>query len=87
MLYVFALVADSVAVIRLGDSDLPDVRRRLSDQLLADTGHRNFRKRRALELDSFRGNDFHGVGKADVEDEFIALHLRFPADALDFQTL
>ena len=78
MLDIFALVADAVAVIRFGFSDLSDVRRRLTDQLLADAGNRDLGERRAFKLDSFGSSDFDGMRIADVEDEFVPLRLRLP---------
>ena len=75
MLHVLALVADTVAVIRLGHSDLSDVGSRLSDKLLADAGNGNFGKGRTFEFDAFGGKDLYGMGEADVEHQLAALHL------------
>ena len=72
MLDVLALVADAVAVIRLGNADGAKVCRDLTDEHLVDARNDDVRLRGALDLDALGLSDFDGMGEPDVEDELVA---------------
>ena len=79
---VFALVADALALVRLGLADLADVRRDLADQLLVDAAHHDPRGRRDLELDARRArHDLTGCENPSASSSVVALQRRAVADA------
>src|SRR6185437_3399246 len=86
-LHVLALVANALALVRLGRALLADDRRRLAHELLGDAPHDHARRLWHLELDAVGGCDRHGVRVADGQLQVLALQLRAVADALDLQTL
>ena len=85
MLNVFALVANTVSMIRLGNSDGSDVRSYLTDELFVDTAYVYVRKRRAFKLDTCGCYEFYGVGITYVEGELVALNGCFPTYTFYFK--
>src|SRR5204862_6782800 len=85
--HVLALVADALALVRLGLADLADVRGDLADGLLVDAPDRDAGRRRYLELDPLRGPDHHRVGETERELEVGALQRRAVPHAHDLQAL
>ena len=85
MFYVFALIADTIAMIRFGNSDSSNVRSNLANKFFADTGYVYFRKRRAFELDACRCNEFYGMGETYVEGKLVTLNCCLPTYTFNFQ--
>src|SRR5215831_7158172 len=84
---VLALVADALALVRLGWTHLADLRSRLTDHLLVGSLDEDLRRRRDLERDAGARLDGDGMRIADVELEVGALERCAIADALDLELL
>src|SRR2546423_1336669 len=84
---VLALVADSLALVRLGRAHLANLGGRLADDLFVGSLDNDLRRRRDLEGDAGARLDHDGVRVADVELEVGALEGGAVADALDLETL
>src|SRR5690348_4894520 len=84
---VLALVADALALVRLGRAHLADLGGRLADHLLVGSLDEDLRRRRHLEGDALARLDRDRVGVADVELEVGALERGAVADTLDLQLL
>src|SRR5262245_20132713 len=82
-----ALVADALALVRLGRADLADLGRGLAHHLLVDALDDDLRRRRHLELDSLARLDPDRVGEADLKLEVGARERRAVAHALDLEPL
>src|SRR5690348_15605585 len=54
---VLALVANALALVRLGRAHLPDLCGRLADDLLVDAAHNDLRRDRDLERDALARHD------------------------------
>src|SRR5690348_17717491 len=84
---VLALVADALALVRLGRAHLADLGGRLADHLLVGSLDEHLRRRRHLEGDAGAGLDRDRVRVADAELEVGALERGAVADALDLELL
>ena len=82
-----ALVADALALVRLGRADAADLGGGLADGLLVDAAHDHLRRRRHFELDSLARRDPDRMRVADLELEVRAGHAGAVADALDLEAL
>src|SRR5437868_14943051 len=82
---VLALVADALALVRLGRSHLADLGGRLPHHLLVRPLDEDLRRRRHLEGDAGARLDRDGIGIADVELEVGALEGRPAAGDLDLE--
>src|SRR5207248_6147669 len=80
---VLALVADALALVRLGRPHLPDLRGRLADDLLVDATDDDLRRDRHLEADAFARRDPDRVRIADLKLEIRPGQRGAVADALD----
>ena len=87
VLYVLALIADTVAVVGFGHADGAKIRRDLSDKHLIDTRYGDLGGRGTFERDARGLIEFNGMREPDVENELIALFCDLPADALYFERL
>src|SRR5579862_3661013 len=85
--YVFAVVADALALVRFRRANLADLGRRLPDLLFVGALDDDLRRRRDLERDACARLDRDGVRVADAELEIGALERGAVADALDLQAL
>src|SRR5262249_14818801 len=85
--HVLALVADALALVRLGRAHLADLRGRLGVPLPVRSLYGDLRRSRHLERDAGARLDRDGVGIADVELEVGALERRAVANALDLELL
>src|SRR5689334_25445249 len=79
---VLALVADPLALVRLGRAHLPDLCGRLADHLLVDATHDDLRRDRDLEGDALARLDLDGVRVPDLQLEVGARERGAVADAL-----
>src|ERR1043166_5666233 len=84
---VFAVVADALALVRLGRPDLADLGGDLAHLLLVDALDDDLRRRGNLEGDPLRRLDRDRMRVADVELERRAAQRRAVADALDLEAL
>src|SRR5207302_3231560 len=84
---VFALVADALALVRLGRAHLADLGGSLADHLLVDAAHDNLRRHRHLEADALARRDAHRVRVPDLQLEVRARHRRAIADPLNLEAL
>src|SRR6476646_906573 len=84
---LLALVADALALVRVGLAELADVGGDLADLLLVDAADHELRRRLDLEGDALRGRDGHGVAVAEGELEVRALGGHAVADAADLHRL
>src|SRR5215203_1881274 len=80
-------VADALALVRLGRTDHPDLRRRLSHTLLVYAAHDDRRGIRDLELYPLVRGDGDGVRVADLQIDVAPLQGGPVADAGDVQRL
>src|SRR5436190_1323411 len=71
--HVLALVADALALVRLGGAHLADLRRGLADLLLVDALDHDLRVRRNLEGDPLWGLHHDRMRITNVEPEIGAL--------------
>src|SRR5919106_3497156 len=83
--HVLALVADALALVRLGLPNLSHVGGDLADELLVDALHHDAVRGGDLELDPGGGNHGHGVREAHLELQVRLLQGGPVPDALDFQ--
>src|SRR6476646_8661007 len=84
---VLALVADALALVRLGRAHRANLGGRLADHLLVRALDEDLGRRRHLEGDAGARLDRDGVRVADAELEVGALERRAVADALDLELL
>src|SRR5205807_9155822 len=84
---VLALVADALALVRLGRAHLADLGGRLPDHLLVRALDEDLRRRRHLEGDALARLDRDGVRIADAQLEIRALERGAVAHALDLELL
>src|SRR5581483_365179 len=84
---VLALVANALALVRLGRAYLPDLGGRLADHLLVDAAHDDLRRHRHLERDALARLDLHRVRVADLQLEVGARERGAVADALNLEAL
>src|SRR5262249_40673128 len=84
---VLALVADALALVRLGRAHLADACGDLADSLLGRPAHGDARGLRHFELDARRRLDRDGVRVADRQLQVIALERSAVTDALDLEAL
>src|SRR2546421_265220 len=84
---VLAVVADALALVRLGRAHLADARRHLADGLLVDSAHHDLRGLRHLEVDPIRRLDLHRVRVAHSELDVAATQCGAVADTLDLEAL
>src|SRR5262245_52953704 len=84
---VLALVADALALVRLGRPHLADLGSSLAHHLLVRSLDEDLRRRRHLECDAGARLDGDGMRVADVELEVGALERSAVADALDLELL
>src|SRR5205823_4350527 len=84
---VLALVADALALVRLGRAHLANLRGDLADLLLRDPLDDDLGWHRHLERNALRGLDHDRVRVADIEPEVRALHRGTVADALQLEPL
>src|SRR5581483_7024791 len=82
-----ALVADALALVRLGRANLADLRRGLADDLLVDAADDDLRRHRHLERDALARLHLHGVRVAHLQLEIGSGHRGTVADTLGFQPL
>src|SRR5512141_3151492 len=84
---LLALVADALALVRVGLAELADVGGDLAHLLLVDAAYDELRRRLHLEGDALRGRDGHRVAVAERELEVRALGRDAVADAADLHRL
>src|ERR671919_914692 len=85
--HVLVLVADALALVRLGLAHLPDVRGDLADELLVVAANDDRRWGRNLELDALRRRERNGVRVTHLQLERVAAHRGAVADTDDGQAL
>src|SRR5262249_40186100 len=85
--YVLAVVADSLALVRLWRTDAPDLGGDLPNLLLVGAPDDDLRWRWHLERDARRRVLRHGMREADAELERRPAQRGAIADALDLETL
>src|SRR5438128_7658972 len=85
--HVLALIADALALVRLGRAHLSHLGRDLTDLLLVDALDDDLGRDRHLEGDPLRRLHHDGMGEADVQPEIGALQRRAVADALQLEAL
>src|SRR4051812_40826682 len=83
----FALVADALALVRVGLAQLADVGGDLADLLLVDAAYDELRRALHLEADALGGQDRHRVAVAEGELEVRSLGGDAVADAADLHRL
>src|ERR671918_1792471 len=83
--HVLALVADTLALVRLGLPNLSHVGGDLADELLVDALHHDAVRGGDLELDPVGWNHGHGVREANLELQVRLLQGGPVPDALDLQ--
>src|ERR1700733_2745 len=71
-----AAVADTLALIGLGGTNLADLGRDLAHELLVDTGDLDFDRARHREADAGRGRNVHLVREAELHAQRLAFHRR-----------
>src|SRR5581483_11411457 len=84
---VLALVADALALVRLGRAHLADLGGRLAHHLLVGALHEDLRRRRHLEGDAGARFDRDGVRVAHTELEIRSFERSPVADTLDLELL
>src|SRR5690606_28013335 len=82
---VLSGVANALALVRLGGTDLAHVGSHLADQLLVDAGHRDLGRFGHLEGDPRRSLERHRMAEPALKLEILSLQLGPIADALDLQ--
>src|SRR5262245_15191057 len=85
--HVLALVADALALVRLGRTHGADLGSRLADLLLVDALDDDLGRHRNLEGDAVARLHHHRVRIADCELEVGSAERRAVADALDLEAL
>src|SRR3954447_9529107 len=78
-----ALVADALALVRLGLAHAPEVGGELADDLLVGPGHVDLRRALQRHRHTRRDRDGDLVGVADRQHDVLAALLGLVADALD----
>src|SRR6266404_4217411 len=84
---VLAVVADALALVRLGRAHLANLCRRLADLLLIRPLHDDLRRSGNLEGDARARLDRDGMRVADLQLQVRALERRAVADPLDLEAL
>src|SRR3954447_9465674 len=84
---VLALVADALALVRLGRANLADLGRGLADDLLVDAADDDLRRHGHLELDPLAGLDLDRVRVADLQLQVGPRQRCAVPDALDLEAL
>src|SRR4051812_30686154 len=85
--HVLALVADALALVRLGRAHLANLGRGLADLLLVGALDDDLCRRGDFELDTRARLDRHRMGVTDLQLEIGALERGAIADALNLQAL
>src|SRR5579875_4163172 len=84
---LFVFVADALALVRFGRSDVPYLGGKLADLLLVGALDDNRGRVGHIDGDAGRRDHQHAVGVADRQLDAFVLGRGLVADAFDFQTL
>src|SRR4029453_2109565 len=84
---VLVYVSHALALVRFGRPIAADLGRDVTNFLLVDPTHHDFRRLRRGNSDAFRDRKIHVVGKAELQLKCLALHRGAKAHACDLKLL